>query len=270
MEEYVSCTFKELAAGDLLVSDVALPEGELSSVFLGPGGVCAVTQEETNLPALYQALRALLGTVRVSLYLGHSGRYDPYQHAVTPLPGGAAESSREIRDYLRQEPSVNTQDKIQLMQEKLFYADARTRGYYRDTDGTLYLLRGERFRPVSELDPEQQYRLTLFGGFLGLHRFAAGKCLSGLLYLLTCGLFLAGWLVDVLQMFLGIQKDRDKSLILPPADRRKKLVLVLPALVLGAIAMVIYLNLAGRALDIGGDITLPEGLLRAVSTLLGN
>lgn len=269
MEEYVSCTFRELEGGELLVSNTALPEGELSAIFLGPGGVCAVTQSDTDLPALYQALRSLLGTVRVSLYLGHSGRYDPYQRAVTQLPGGAAESSREIRDYLRQEPSVNTPDKIQLMQEKLFYADARTRGYYRDTDGTLYLLRGESFQPVSELDPEQQYRLTLFGGFLGLHRFAAGKYMSGLFYLLTCGLFLAGWLIDVLQMFLGIQKDRDKALILPPEDRRRKLVLVLPALALGVIAMLVYLNLAGRVLDIGGDITLPEGLLKAVSTLIG-
>ena len=40
------------------------------------------------------------------------------------------------------------------------------------------------------------YVLWLFLGFYGAHRFYLGKHGSGLLYLLTCGLFGVGWLVD--------------------------------------------------------------------------
>ena len=38
--------------------------------------------------------------------------------------------------------------------------------------------------------------LLTFVGVLGIHRFYMGKWLSGLLWLLTGGLFLAGWLYD--------------------------------------------------------------------------
>ena len=43
------------------------------------------------------------------------------------------------------------------------------------------------------------YLLWLFG-FLGAHRFYYGKQLSGTLYLLTFGLFLIGWFVDLFLM----------------------------------------------------------------------
>lgn len=43
------------------------------------------------------------------------------------------------------------------------------------------------------------YLLWLFG-FIGAHRFYYGKQLSGTLYLLTLGLFLIGWFVDLFLM----------------------------------------------------------------------
>ena len=41
------------------------------------------------------------------------------------------------------------------------------------------------------------YVLWFFGGVLGLHKFYLGKIGWGILYLLTGGLFLIGWLVDL-------------------------------------------------------------------------
>ena len=38
--------------------------------------------------------------------------------------------------------------------------------------------------------------LLTFGGFLGLHRFYIGKWFTGLLYLVSGGLFTIGWLYD--------------------------------------------------------------------------
>lgn len=40
------------------------------------------------------------------------------------------------------------------------------------------------------------YALWFFLGFFGAHRFYVGRPASGLVWLLTCGLFGIGWLVD--------------------------------------------------------------------------
>ena len=48
-----------------------------------------------------------------------------------------------------------------------------------------------------ELDYNIAWLLFAFLGLLGIHRMYMGKWLTGLLYLLTCGLFLIGWLYDL-------------------------------------------------------------------------
>lgn len=40
--------------------------------------------------------------------------------------------------------------------------------------------------------------LAILVGYLGIHRFYAGKIASGILYLLTGGLFGIGWIVDII------------------------------------------------------------------------
>lgn len=42
--------------------------------------------------------------------------------------------------------------------------------------------------------------LCIFGGFLGLHRFYVGKKASGILYLLTGGVFGIGWIYDIFEI----------------------------------------------------------------------
>lgn len=49
--------------------------------------------------------------------------------------------------------------------------------------------------------------LCVFGGMFGLHHFYVGRIGKGLLYLLTCGVFAIGWLVDIIKIAIGVFKD---------------------------------------------------------------
>lgn len=45
--------------------------------------------------------------------------------------------------------------------------------------------------------------LCAFGGALGLHRFYVGKIGTGILWFLTGGLFVVGWVIDLIRIALG-------------------------------------------------------------------
>ena len=47
------------------------------------------------------------------------------------------------------------------------------------------------------IDYNLAWILLGFLGFLGIHRFYMGKWISGIIYLLTGGLFTVGWLYDL-------------------------------------------------------------------------
>ena len=60
------------------------------------------------------------------------------------------------------------------------------------------------------------YLLWLFG-FTGAHRFYYGRPISGTIYFFTLGLFLIGWLVDLL-LIPGMDKEADQRFSLGPVD----------------------------------------------------
>jgi TM2 domain-containing membrane protein YozV len=51
--------------------------------------------------------------------------------------------------------------------------------------------------------------ITFFLGGLGIHRFLAGKVGTGIIWLITGGVFGIGWLVDFIQVCLGKFTKKD-------------------------------------------------------------
>ncbi|MCH4153348.1 MAG: TM2 domain-containing protein [Mageeibacillus sp.] len=51
--------------------------------------------------------------------------------------------------------------------------------------------------------------ITFFLGELGVHRFMTGKIGTGILWLLTCGCFGIGWLVDFIMVCCGKFNKKD-------------------------------------------------------------
>ena len=50
--------------------------------------------------------------------------------------------------------------------------------------------------------------LCIFFFFFGIHRFYVGKIGTGILYLLTGGIFGIGWIVDIVMIAIGSFKDQ--------------------------------------------------------------
>ena len=92
-----------------------------------------------------------------------------------------------------------------------------------DIYGNTYVLKNNVYLPASEIDSEYLFKLTLFGGWFGLHNFYQKKYFSGVLYVLTLGRFGIGWLLDLLLMIMGSYKDKEKLYLLPLEDKKQKL-----------------------------------------------
>ncbi|MBQ8006801.1 MAG: TM2 domain-containing protein [Lachnospiraceae bacterium] len=87
-----------------------------------------------------------------------------------------------------------------------------------DSEGNKYKKFGTRtyfgysyrddWYPIANENPDRYMLLTVFGGWLGLHKFASREYASGLFYLLTCGGFAVFFLFDVFMILCGTYSVR--------------------------------------------------------------
>lgn len=64
-------------------------------------------------------------------------------------------------------------------------------------------------RPASPKSRLAAALLAFFLGFLGIHRFYVGKIGTGVLWLVTGGIFGIGALVDFIMILVGVFKDKE-------------------------------------------------------------
>ena len=67
---------------------------------------------------------------------------------------------------------------------------------------------GKQAADVPEKDWLTTLLLEIFLGYLGVHRFYVGKIGTGILFILTGGLFGIGWLVDLIKILTGKFTDK--------------------------------------------------------------
>ena len=60
---------------------------------------------------------------------------------------------------------------------------------------------------TSDKSKNTALKLCAIGGWLGLHQYYVGNIGKGLLYTCTFGLFLIGWLSDLIKILTGGFKD---------------------------------------------------------------
>ncbi|MDE5852729.1 MAG: NINE protein [Oscillospiraceae bacterium] len=80
-------------------------------------------------------------------------------------------------------------------------------------DGILNNASYEVYSEKSDRDWLVTLLFCIFLGFLGIHRFYAGKIGTGVLYLLTGGLFGIGIIVDLIVIACGNFRDIDGRII---------------------------------------------------------
>ena len=215
MREYEICECTPLEDTLIRCAPVLLFRSISAEIFIGSSGAFVLAGKVADPGELYAFLRDFFCTSRVALYLADAGLYDAVNDRIGPPL-----CDEELTDAIYMHATLNApvwnEEDLAKVQQRIRLLDGRNRGLYRDSFGNWFIAQNDRFYFLSPHDPDRILRLALFGGVLGLHRFAMGKRGTGVLYALTGGLMGFGWLLDVFQLASGTMRDGKKGLIPKP------------------------------------------------------
>ena len=254
MAQYSNFIRTNLENGWVICEDVHLPSRAVSKIFIGPCGIYVLSSGCCDPKTHFQELQDILGSTKIRLFLTYEedclfGLYEPEQDMLYDQMTDDT-LIEDVNSWLTEVPIIFDEDAIERIVGKIQSADIKARGYYVDEDGNLHVLRHGKLFKASQRSSDSLYYLTLFTGTLGFQRFALGKIFSGLIYFFTGGFFLVGWLTDLLQIFLGIMKDRRKRYILPLSNTKMKLLILPLGLMVGFFLFFVYRYLSNAISDL--------------------
>lgn len=203
-------------------SNIVLPQGTVYTLYIADSGIFAIVLPISVHRDFYLFLRDIFGTSRIRMYVLEAGLYDHITDSTGPLLSDEA-LSEHINSWIFSDSPVWDKTAIADLSYKILFRAAVHRGEFVDSEGNVFILRNKKFVSVSPRRFDSIFFLALFGGVWGLHRFSVGKFFSGVLYLLTGGLFLVGWFLDVISLLGGVFKDSKGKYLVPPKNRANRL-----------------------------------------------
>lgn len=147
-----------------------------------------------------------------------------YNNMVINIQGSV---DTDINAKMEERVGVFDDNKLQSIEDKIAFSCDNGSNVKYDSHGVAYIRKNAysknpKWLPASDTDTEKRFWTTVFGGGFGIHKFKYGKKATGILYLISCGLFGFGWFFDVLELLLGMAKDQDGLYLLPLENRSKK------------------------------------------------
>lgn len=138
----------------------------------------------------------------------------------------------DIDDILNYESSIRMRifDDAQLLEIEYIFDNDNSK-IKTDIYGNEYIYKNGKYVESSDIDSKLIFRLTLFGGWFGLHYFYQKKISSGLIYLFTFGLFGFGWFFDLLSLIMGYTKDKEGLYLLPINNKKVRVLFLLIPLI---------------------------------------
>lgn len=124
------------------------------------------------------------------------------------------EEQAQNHAYSRQDEPTYSQESVHnentSQQSSHYEQDAYFTGEYSQDPTYIYnnWTYVEGSPPYAYKDRIVTLLLAVFLGFFGIHRFYVGKTGTGILWLLTGGLFGIGWIIDVIMIICGTFRDR--------------------------------------------------------------
>lgn len=131
-------------------------------------------------------------------------RFVPYSELLKQYEDNGAEPTKIISD----ETVERIERVLKMLEENINSQNMKV-----DDDGTCYvkkysstktgLIDEKQWFECSNEDPDKMMKITVFGGWFGLHKFMEHNILAGIGYLLTCGFFGVYYIIDVLETAFG-------------------------------------------------------------------
>lgn len=147
---------------------------------------------------------------------------------------------------------------------------------YKMVNGIKYIRKAdaigrEQWYPINEdVDAEKLYKYCLYGGIVGAHKFAEGRVIMGLLYLISLGCFGVMWISDVLAMLGNNYRLRDGSYLGRIEKNKHNLLSALAGFAVSAVMLIALMTAYKAGLSAAQSIIMKVGTSQIAKEAFSN